>query len=219
MSRAPWYQWLRIGFAALTFAAVIRQLQFSLDLETFKVSNFLSFFTIQSNLIAAVVLLVGAVMVLRGSGTSSTWEYVRGAAVAYMSTTGIVFAALLAGLPDDLDLTLPWVNFVLHQLMPIVLVADWLFSPPRRSLEFRRALPWMIYPIAYLAYSLIRGPIVGWYPYPFLDPDEVGGYLGVAAYSIGIAVLFIGLIWLVVALGNRANAWWGSGQRAPELAR
>jgi hypothetical protein len=61
----------------------------------------------------------------------------------------------------------------------------------------------MAYPLAYLAYSLIRGPIVDWYPYPFLDPDEVGGYAGVAAYCVAIAAGVLGFIWLIVTLGNR----------------
>jgi hypothetical protein len=76
----------------------------------------------------------------------------------------------------------------------------------------------MIYPLAYLAYSLIRGPNVDWYPYPFLDPDEVGGYAGVAAMSIGITILFLGLIWLVVTLGNLSSKWWAGRQAVAELA-
>jgi hypothetical protein len=205
-----WYQWIRIAFAGLTAAAIAGQLIKSADIENFSTANFFSFFTIQSNILAAIVLLAGALVALRGQESSPAWELVHGAAVSYMMTTGIVFAALLAGLPDDLDLTLPWVNFVLHQLMPIVMMVDWLLAPPRQRLSIRRALVWMAYPVAYCAYSLIRGPIVDWYPYPFLDPDEVGGYLGVAAYAIGIAVLFVGIIWFVVTLGNKARQWWGS---------
>jgi hypothetical protein len=136
-----------------------------------------------------------------------------------MTTTGIVFAALLSGLPDDLDLTEPWVNVVLHQLMPIVVVLDWLISPPHNRLTVRKALVWLIYPLAYCAYSLIRGPIVDWYPYPFLDPDETGGYLGVAAYAVGIAVLFVGIIWFVVTVGNKAREWWGARAGAVRLAQ
>jgi hypothetical protein len=60
----------------------------------------------------------------------------------------------------------------------------------------------LIYPMLYLVYSLIRGPIVDWYRYPFLDPDEAGGYLGVALYSVGITV-GIGLFsWIIAALAS-----------------
>ena len=219
MTREPWYQWLRIGFVVLTIAAIVGQLSASWDLPTFKVTNFFSFFTIQSNILAAAVLLAGAILAFKGRDRSETWDLVHGAAVAYMTTTGIVFAALLSGLPDDLDLTEPWVNFVLHQLMPVVVVLDWLISPPHNRLTIRKAMVWMIYPLAYCVYSLIRGPIADWYPYPFLNPDETGGYVGVAAYAVGIAVLFVGIIWFVVTLGNKAHEWWGSRAGKVRLAQ
>ena len=60
-------------------------------------------------------------------------------------------------------------------------------------------------PAAYLVYSLIRGPIVDWYPYPFLNPDEVGGYGGVAAYAVGIAALAALGTWVIVWIGHRVR--------------
>jgi len=63
----------------------------------------------------------------------------------------------------------------------------------------------MVFPLAYLVYSLVRGPIVGWYPYPFLDPGKVGGYPGVALYAVGITLGFFLFVWLIVALGQRVR--------------
>ncbi len=210
MGRQPWYQYLRVGFGLLTLAAIAAQLWIGVTENDARASNFFSFFTIESNLLTVVVLLAGAWLALRGQETTPGWELLRGAVAAYMTTTFIVFAALLSGLPDNLDLTEPWVNFVLHQLMPIVIVLDWVISPPRNPLTVRRALVWMLFPLAYFVYSLFRGPIVDWYPYPFLNPDSVGGYGGVLAYSIGIAVLFMGIIWFLVTIGNKARDWWAA---------
>lgn len=207
MAREPWHQFLRIGLGLLTLAAVFIQLWIGVTENDAKASNFFSFFTIQSNLLTVIVLLAGGMIALRRQASSPGWDLFRGAVVAYMTTTGIVYAALLSGLPDNLDLTQPWVNSVLHQVMPIAMVVDWIISPPERRLTVRRALIWMIFPMAYLVYSLIRGPIVDWYPYPFLNPDEVGGYAGVVAYAVGIAALFTGIIWFVVAVGNKARDW------------
>lgn len=218
MTRGPWYQWLRLGFALLTLAAIVGQLAAAWDRPTFEIANFFSYFTIQSNLLAAIALLVGVWAGFTGRESNPTWEVVHGAATAYMLTTGIVFAALLAGLPDELDLTEPWVNFVLHQLIPVIVVLDWLISPPHHRLAVRPALAWMAYPLAYFIYSLIRGPIADWYPYPFLDPDAAGGYLGVTAYAVGIAVLFVGLIWFVVTIGNWAREWWVAREAGARVA-
>ncbi len=208
MVREPWYQFLRIAFGLLTLTAIVAQLIIGINEHDTNIWNFLSFFTIESNLLTVVVLLAGAALALQGRETTPGWELFRGAVASYMLTTFIVFAALLSGLPDNLDLTEPWVNFVLHQFMPIVMVLDWVISPPRHRLTMPKALAWMIFPLAYCVYSLIRGPIADWYPYPFLNPDSVGGYGGVIAYSLGIAVLFMGIVWALVTAGNRARDWW-----------
>ncbi len=208
--RERWYQYLRIAFGLLTLTAIVYQLYIGVTENDTNLGDFLSFFTIESNLLTVVVLLAGAALALQGRETTPGWELFRGAVASYMLTTFIVFAALLSGLPDNLDLTEPWVNFVLHQFMPIVMVLDWAISPPRHQLTIRQALVWMIFPLAYCIYSLIRGPIADWYPYPFLNPDSAGGYGGVIAYSLGIAVLFMGIIWALVTVGNKAREWWGT---------
>lgn len=89
-----------------------------------------------------------------------------------MAIVGIVFTALLRH--EDLGSLLPWVNTVLHYVMPVAVVLDWLYQPPRTALSFRQTLLWLIFPLVYLSYVLIRGSIVDWYPYPFLNPANVG---------------------------------------------
>ncbi len=208
MAKHPWYHYLRIGLGLLTLAAIGYQLYVGVTENDSNLVNFFSFFTIESNLLTVFVLLTGAVFALRGDGSTPGWDLFRGAVVAYMTTTFIVFAALLSGLPDELDLTEPWVNFVLHQFMPIVMVVDWLVNPPRHRLTVRHALVWMVFPLAYCVYSLVRGPGADWYPYPFLNPDSAGGYGGVVAYSLGIVALFLGIIWALATAGNTAREWW-----------
>ncbi len=193
MTAKGWVRAYRAGFAMLALAAIAYQFWNGTLSPGFRPVNFFSFFTIQSNLVAAAVLLWVS------SGAAARWpaqtvDLVRGAAVLYMSVTGVVYGLLLAGL--ELQLTLPWVDTVLHRLMPLVLVFDWLIEPPSERLELRRALVWLVYPLAYAAYSLVRGPFAGWYPYPFLDPGQ-GGYGVVALYCVGIslgALLFTGLV-------------------------
>ena len=146
-------------------------------------ANFFSFFTIESNILAAAVLLYGAARPAL-VGRAQTSILVRGAAVLYMTVTFIVYGVLLSGYQEELQTTIPWVDTVVHRVLPIVMILDWIIDPPDNALTWRRALPfWLVPPAAYLVYSLIRGPIVDWYPYPFLNPDEVGGYAGVAAYG------------------------------------
>lgn len=188
--------------AALSIVVAIGYQIYSLrDLGVFRPSNFFSFFTIQSNIFAAVVLLVSGLGL--APSNERRWELVRGAAVLYMFTTGVVYGLLLTGYQEALQTHIPWVDTTLHRAIPLVMVADWLFDPPGRPIRFRTGLLWTLFPSAYLLYSLVRGPIVDWYPYPFLDPGLVGGYGGVLVFCVGIAVGILGFVWLVTSVGGR----------------
>ena len=46
----------------------------------------------------------------------------------------------------------------------------------------------LVHPIGHLADSMIRGPIVDWYPYPLLDP-RINGYTFVAVIALALAWL------------------------------
>lgn len=187
----------RVVFALLTLAAIAVQATALAGQGSFNPGNFFSFFTIQSNLIAAGVLLAGAVR--RRADRSPALDLVRGAAVVYMTATGVVFFLLLRN--TNVDTAIPWVNSVVHELMPLVVIADWLIDPPGARLAIGQALTWLIYPLAWVVYTLIRGAIVGWYPYPFVDPAN-GGYASVALSCLVIAVFAAALCLVVRAVGN-----------------
>ncbi len=123
---------------------------------------------------------------------------IRGAATVYLLITGVVYAVLLAKV--DVMLTDRWINDVLHRILPIVMVLDWILVPV--TLGISRALigGWLIYPIVYGAYTLIRGPIVDWYPYPFIDPREQG-YVSLVIGLVILTGVFALLAVAVAALG------------------
>lgn len=197
-----WVRAYRIFFALLALATIAYQLSSGVARGPFDVGNFFSLFTTESNLFAALVLLSTAIS---GGPPSLRRDLIRGAAVAYMATTGIVYGVLLSNHAATPQTAVPWDNTVVHRLIPLVMVADWLLAPPGRGLTYRRALVWILFPLAYCLYSLVRGPLVDWYPYYFLDPGKSGGYPGVARYVVGIALGFLLFVWLIVALGRRIH--------------
>jgi hypothetical protein len=144
-----------------------------------------------------VVLLAGAT--IWRTQRSPTSDMVRGAAVLYMTVTLIVFALLLSG--TDVDTAIPWVNAVVHQLLPVVMIVDWLIDPPSIRLTVRQGLALLIPPLVWIVYTMIRGPIAGWYPYPFLDPAN-GGYGSVAVTTLVIPAGGAVLCVVLVAVGN-----------------
>jgi hypothetical protein len=191
----------RVGFAAV--AAVAMTYQFAegtANDSRFAAANFFSFFTIQSNVLAAAMLVLAALV--RTRERTPLFDAVRGAVTLYISTTGVVFAILLAGLQEELQTTIPWVDFVVHKLIPIVLVADWLIEPPRNRLPALLAGAWLAYPLAWFVYTLVRGADVGWYPYPFVDVGE-HGYGRVLFNTVLLLFGFAAAAVAFVLFGNR----------------
>ncbi|EJQ51350.1 Uncharacterized protein BWINRASL_02574 [Bacillus mycoides] len=192
----------RLLLSLLAFSALITQFVTRAQVKPFNPVNFFSYFTIESNILVAVILLLSSLGTAT-FGRSEQFGVLRGAATVYILTTGLIYFLLLRGLEESLQTPIPWVNTVLHYIMPLAMILDWVINPPTKTITWKQATSWLIFPILYVIYSLIRGPFVNWYPYPFLDP-RIGGYGKVLLYSIGIAVVIGVICGLVKMLGNRS---------------
>jgi hypothetical protein len=150
---------------------------------------------------------LGWAIATRDRRRSRGLELLRGAAVVYLTVTFFVVIVLLSDV--DVSLELAWVDFVLHKLFPIVVVADWLIDPPVARLGVRDALIWLVYPIVWAVLTVVRGAVDGWYPYPFLDPAN-GGYgkvtITVVLITVGFVVLALLFAWLGNARARRIEA-------------
>ncbi|MFC6281250.1 MULTISPECIES: Pr6Pr family membrane protein [Polaromonas] len=177
----------------LTLVAMATQLTIHLRLN-FSLVNFFSYFTNLANLLAALVLIATASLRLASRELSPALESARAVSAVNMAVVGIVFSVLLRNV--DLGSLQPWVNVLLHYVMPVAVMLEWLLRPPRTRFTARHVGLCLVIPLVYLAYVLVRGAAISWYPYPFLNPAHAGGYGGVALYVAGIALVF----WLVACL-------------------
>lgn len=199
----------RLVFAALGLVAVATQFGVTLS-KNYSIVNFFSYFTNLSNLIAVVVLVVGAIRLLRRTPATPTWELVRLCNTVDMAFVGLVFNILLTG--TDLGDLVPWVNVVLHMIVPIVVLLDWILLPPQVRFRVVTALTALAFPIVYSVYSLIRGAVTGFYPYPFFNPGAVGGAGGVTLYLVAL-VVGLAVLTLLVLVIARARTRVRSGAR------
>ena len=221
----------RLAGAALVAAAIIGQYihsvlwraQQGVPENGVPAVNFFSFFTIDSNILTVVVFLLGAVLLLRGSAVDPRWFAVlRACVTAYMATTGIVYNTLLRGVELPQGGTLEWSNEVLHVVGPILVVLDWLFAPGRRRLEWTTIWAVVAFPIVWAVYTMVRGPfvldptsqaldpayVIGWYPYPFLNPLTAPlGYVSVAFYVVLIAAIIGGVGAAIIWVSRRRERW------------
>jgi len=178
---------LRLLAAGLTVVAVTATFLSTAARATINPFNFFGFFTIQSNLLAATVLLATAMLGLLGRPVSPWLPLARAATTAYMIVVGLVYNTLLTGLAGGVEL--PWANTVLHVLFPVYCLVDWVVFADREPQPWRRLWVVLIYPVLWCTVVLLRGVTDGWVPYPFLNPAT--GYGSVFGYVLAIAVTVI----------------------------
>ncbi len=202
MSSAAVTALLRLVVAALVVAALVATIA---ALGTLNPFNFFGYFTVQSNVIGAVVGVIGAVRLLRGTAPSTAWAVVRWSTGTYLVIVGVVFWALLAPLNATGGIPLVWANLVLHALTPVAALVDLLLAPDRLRPETRLLPLVLVYPLVWTAVVLVRGATDGWVPYPFLSPTQ--GYGVVAAWVVLVAGVFAGAAALLrLPLGRGARA-------------
>lgn len=187
---------LRLIASALVLAAVVTQITDQVVHGAFVAGEYFSYFTVQSSLMNVVVLGIGGCLALRFKHDSVTYTGFRMATVSYAIVTGVVYNLLLRGLPPTGFVGIPWPKEIEHVWIPLYIVIDWLFATGRARLAWRWVWVAIAYPIAWCAFTLVRGAITAWYPYPFINPLEPGGWPSVGVYILAIAAFIIGLAFL-----------------------
>ena len=161
-------------------------------------TNYFSYFTILTNLLIAICLTSVLVSPSSRLGNFFSKVTVQSALALYIFIVGLVYNTILRGIVTLAGLE--WItDNILHVVVPVLFVIYWLVFVPKRILKYKDGMPWIFYPLVYLVYSMIRGSIVHWYPYPFLNAD-VFGYQKVVVNIVGMVAAFfvVGLLMIAV---------------------
>ena len=189
---------IRLALASLLTVALVSQLFIGMSRSSLTVVRFFSYFTVLSN--AGAVVMLTMLAMRPGRDGSLGFATFRGAVTVYMSVTFLVYVTILYPQLTEVAVPEPWIDLSIHVIGPLILILDFVFFRPPVHLPTRTIPIWLVFPAAYLVYSLVRGPIVDWYPYPFLDPGGDAGYLGVALWSV--------VVLAVILVFGFAFYWW-----------
>lgn len=191
---------IAISYVAITPAAHVSRLRLT--------TNFLSYFTIQANILLVIGWLSAEISpssaIGRWAGRSST----KTALFIYTGVAGGVYVWMLKDVwhPSGWQLR---GDQILHYWIPLFVALDWMFLVERGRLVWRHAIWWLLFPVLYSVYSLVHGHFSGFYPYPFLDVSDIGpratlinmGLLGALFLVLGVALIFLDRI--AARLGSR----------------
>lgn len=171
-----------------------------------------------------------------GGAGAALWSMLRFFTVTTNLAVAVAFSGLAAGLPcravpramAALSLSVMLVgvvyklmlegtalhgpglsNLLLHRVTPVLVPLFWVAFVPKGRLRATDPLLWLLYPLAYLAYAIVRGAFDGRYPYPFLDVAAIGpARVAINAAVIGAGFLVTGFfcIWVDRMMGARGTS-------------
>ena len=171
--------------------------------------HFVSYFTIQSNLLVALTAVqLAQVPDLDGRA----FRALRLAGLLGITVTGVVHFTLLRPLLD-LDGWDYFADKLLHMVVPALAILGWAIFGPRPRIDRQALVPALAWPIVYLVYTLAVGAANGWYPYPFLDVDEEG-WASVLVVSVGVTAVFLVFYALAGLVDRRASSRWSRSPRS-----
>ena len=197
----------RVLLAAIAWFGVLLQLWLSIRLAHANgktaidgIVVFLGYFTVLTNLFVALVAMLPLLTANSRIGRGFGGPLMRGCATTAILTVGIGYHLLLRNIWNPQGLQ--WVaDMVLHYLVPAATAAYWIGWPPRARLPAWAPLAWTLYPAGYAVYALVRGEVLGAYPYPFIDVGQLG-YGPVAVNLLALLAVFVALGFAVRAVAH-----------------
>ena len=174
--------WRVLG-AALIVIALVANIIGHVQQGDFAFFDTLGYFSHQSNILAAILLLTMARFT--GRPRPLLLEYARVSVTTYLVIVTGVFWTLLGGF--EASDPYRWSTLTMHGISCVLLLTDWLLEGPQAAEPFRRAWVDLPYALVWIAVALVRGATDGWIPYPFMDPKD--GYTPVAIAVGGIVVV------------------------------
>jgi hypothetical protein len=162
--------------------------------------SFLGFFTILTNILVCISLTMPLIAPESAAGRFFARSEVIAGVATSIVFVGLAYYFLLSNLfhPQGPQ----WLaNALLHYVIPTLYLLYWWFTTSKRALRFTHAVIWGAYPTVYLVYALIRGRIIGSYPYGFIDAGRIG-YEKTLINGVGLLMAFILIGLLLVGLGR-----------------
>lgn len=187
-------------FAAVGWFAVIGQYFVAHAGTLAGVVDYLSYFTILSNILVATTLTSVAIAPRSRPADFLTWPPVAMATAVYITVTGLTFYFILSRL-YDLEGWTRHLDHLLHYVMPPAYVVFWLAFVRKGTLRLRHVVWMLAPPLIYAGWTVVHGAFSGFYPYPFVDISKLG--YPKFFRNVGEFIVFFSLVGSICVLIDR----------------
>lgn len=194
---------LFIGIIAILSVAVQFYLMIENRVESVPetVIRFFSFFTILTNLLVGIYFVFYFINSLNNKKYFLTKPGNLTALTVYITIVGLVYQLVLRSTwkPEGLQKV---VDELLHTIIPVLVILFWIYYENKKELKYKSIFQWLVYPIFYLFFILIRGSFSNFYPYPFVNVVTLG-YSKVIVNSALLVLIFTIISALFIKIGRQ----------------
>lgn len=164
--------------------------------------RFFSYFTILTNTLVAIYF--SKISLLENKNPNITKQAgIITAITVYITIVGLVYQIVLRPLWKPTGLQ-QLVDELLHSVNPVLVILFWVFFVNTKSVAYKEILKWLVYPMLYLFYILIRGSFSNFYPYPFVNVSTLG-MPQVIRNAFGLLLFFSMVSLLFLFLGKKIS--------------
>lgn len=160
--------------------------------------RFFSFFTILTNILVGLYFTSKAFCLTRGPFSLFRKEGALTAITAFILIVGLIYLVALRNIwtPTGLQFI---IDELLHTVIPLFVLFYWYLNIKNSVPTIKSLIIWLLYPIFFLLFVLVRGHFSGFYPYPFLNVDNIGYQQTFINIGIifGVALIVMGTLFLI----------------------
>lgn len=164
--------------------------------------RFFSYFTILTNSLAGIYF---SIMFFSGEGKGKLVHKPGSltALTVYITIVGLVYQLVLRQTWEPTGLQ-KIVDELLHSVNPLLVICFWYFYEEKQRVKWSSLSSWLLYPLLYLFYILLRGRASDFYPYPFVDVNALG-IEKVILNSVVLMLVFVGMAVLFIFAGKKVK--------------
>ena len=160
--------------------------------------RFFSFFTILTNILVGLYFTTRVFQLSNFPFSLFRKKGALTAITAFIFIVGLVYQVLLRHIwiPTGLQFI---TDELLHTVIPLFMLFYWYLNIKNSISTIKSLMKWLLYPIFYLLFVIIRGHFSGYYPYPFLEVTEIGyqqSFIN-ASIILGVALTVMSILLLI----------------------
>lgn len=201
---------VRLSLAATCVVALVGRFLWGIQSATFDPANYFAYLTMQSNFAFVIVTAYAGVRGMLDRPVSAWLATTRAAVLGCTITAGIVFALLVQQASQfAVRIDVPWSDQLMHFVVPVLALGEWVLLSRERA-QWRAIVFVVGYAVCWGGITMLRGSVVDWYPYFFLDPGQVDGpgeFILFAALSLALFSAVTAAMVLLSRLRRRERGW------------